>query len=520
MGTRLEKTLKERVERVKAQNRTLREKVAELKKEMRSLQQTLKETRKMLSQIPAGVVLIQGEKIIFASDTVSEGLGYAVEEVQGRDFMKFVHPEEVQRIRELHTRRLAGRAAPDCYETCLITRAGKKLFCEVRVKKLIYRGRKAFLLSIIGLNEKKEKESRLVQSSKLEALTRMAKGLNREMERLLIPLNQFLMNAGPEKSDLDGGQVWKEIEAAVERGEVIADQLALLSKVKPSNPEGVVFDLRKVVKEAVMLERPHPTGPSGPRAGTGNVQIKSYLRSISPVRGNPDEIKRVITDLISNAIEALPKGGVVYLSMEEDSGYAHVYIQDNGPGMEDKARERIFDPFFSTKGGSAPGMGLSLARAAVMRHGGEIEVMSQPGGGSTFIVKLPLAAENPSPKKARGTRIKEAKILMLAEEGMVKDLLLQLFVSKGAKVTATSNVREGFKLLKKNRFDLVIADPETPYLELSSVIPRIKEIHKDLPVVLVNAPHRGKRVGADLVIGRPMDMDKTLSLVSDLLPTQ
>ena len=130
------------------------------------------------------------------------------------------------------------------------------------------------------------------------------------------------------------------------------------------------------------------------------ISIKTYLRKLAPVRGNPKEIQNVFQSMISNAVEALPNGGEIYLTTEEDSDFAYVYIQDNGLGIPEEIRCKIFDPFFSTKSGSSLGLGLSMANAIVGQHRGEIEVMSNEGQGTTFIVKLPLA-KKPQSLKAR-----------------------------------------------------------------------------------------------------------------------
>ena len=106
---------------------------------------------------------------------------------------------------------------------------------------------------------------------------------------------------------------------------------------------------------------------------------------------------------------------------------------------------------------------------------------------------------------------------------MVKDLLLQLFVRRKGKVTAVSNTRDGLKALVKNKFNLVVADLNTFPLDPSKIIPKIKKIDPNLPVALVNAEAKGassralKKLGADLVIGKPLEMDRIVSRVSYVL---
>jgi DNA-binding NtrC family response regulator len=115
--------------------------------------------------------------------------------------------------------------------------------------------------------------------------------------------------------------------------------------------------------------------------------------------------------------------------------------------------------------------------------------------------------------------VKGSRILILSEEGIVRDLLSQLFVSKGGKVRTAATDMEGLKLLKKNKFDLVIADPGTLSSDPAEVISRMKRMGRQLPVALVNASS-DRKFGADLVVGRPLDVDRILPLVSQVLASR
>jgi len=287
----------------------------------------------------------------------------------------------------------------------------------------------------------------------------------------------------------------------------------------------VLLDLKKTVQNVVAATRPKWEGEI--KDPGVRINIKTYLRALSPVEACPQEIQDALASIMLNAIDALPEGGEIYLTTEENNGFAHVYVQDNGVGIPDNIKDKIFDPFFTTKDETRMGLGLSLAYAIINRHKGEIEVMSREGQGATFIIKLPLAPETP-PSQAKGAkkRIRDSNIMIIADEVIVKDLLSQLLVSKGGRVTTVSTGMGCMKLLRKNRFDLVIADLDAAYLNAPVIIPKIKNMDKSLAVTLVNAveekgrSHTLKKMGADLVIGRPLDMDRTLSLISGVLATR
>ncbi len=177
-----QEVLKERVERLTGANRGLREQIRALKKEIGSLQRELREARQLLMEIPGGVALVQGGRILLSNDGGSPGLGYSRQEILDRDFLELVHPESVAEVRNRHRRRLAGKAVPDRYEADLLGKDGSRVRCEVRVRKLRYRGRNAFLLHLIDLAGRKRSERERLLAEKHKALLGMSRGLGRALK--------------------------------------------------------------------------------------------------------------------------------------------------------------------------------------------------------------------------------------------------------------------------------------------------------------------------------------------------
>ncbi|HID28571.1 MAG TPA: response regulator, partial [Desulfobacterales bacterium] len=169
-------------------------------------------------------------------------------------------------------------------------------------------------------------------------------------------------------------------------------------------------------------------------------------------------------------------------------------------------------------------LGLTLAHAIIGRHEGDIRVISHQDRGSTFLIKLPLAESAPLFKrKTKKKGLRDSRILIIGEGGALIDILSQLLTSKGSTSTVTSSNHETLKLLRGKKFDLVIADQNVPNIETSKMIRERKRLQPGLPVALINARENpGSRntpikMGADLAIGRPLDIDRLLSLLSSLL---
>jgi len=517
--------LKIRLEKLRAERRALREKISDLKKEHRQAMNHLKEGWRLLDALPGGVVLIQEGKITFINETARKALAYGEEEILGHDFAECIHPEFRSEALERHKRRLSGKPVPNRYETCFKSRNGKALWCEVHVKKVLLGGRRAFLLNLIGLNERKEHEKRLAASKKREAIVRMCNGLHQEMKEWLAALEKAYspysvqggLNQGGQTGNVD--KIWEMLE----RWRSLSEQLDWLGRKEQDLGQGDPYDLRKVVQDVVSYAKNRWCAPSLDR-GKG-ISIKSYLRTLPLLMGRPEEIKYAITRLVENAVEALDNGGNIYLTTEESEGYAHVYVQDNGSGIPSELEDKIYDPFFTTKGGTRKGLGLSLALAIVRRNGGEIDLHSTDGGGTTCTVRLPIPQKNPNRNVAAARkRIKDMRILIVSAQDILRDLLCRLFSNKGCQVDAAMSSGEAFQLLPRKEYGLLVVDTEDmDRKSVASVLKKAKNIRPEMPIVLIDAPgypglpERTRDKYGDLVLEKPLDMDKVQTLVMDIL---
>ena len=147
-------------------------------------------------------------------------------------------------------------------------------------------------------------------------------------------------------------------------------------------------DLQRVVHEAVDATRPVWMK----RDGLANrIDLRMVLGDVAPVSSRPTELREVLTNLILNAVDAMPDGGVITLTTLRQDAYGCIVVADTGIGMAEDVQRRIFDPFFTTKNGNGSGLGLSVSYMLIRGHGGDIEVESTPGDGACFLVKLPIA---------------------------------------------------------------------------------------------------------------------------------
>jgi len=174
-------------------------------------------------------------------------------------------------------------------------------------------------------------------------------------------------------------------EAASRAAEMIR---RLQSFATPREPDTFVpVDLNTVIQDAVAV-----TYPSRREAETHGfkVEVVTDLREVPPIPGNPAELREMVFHLLSNAIEAMPTGGRVIIESRPAGGLVEVSLSDSGMGIPEAVRPHIFDPFFTTKGPRCSGLGLSVVQGILARHGGEVEISSDDGRGTTFVLRLPV----------------------------------------------------------------------------------------------------------------------------------
>ncbi len=277
-------------------------------------------------------------------------------------------------------------------------------------------------------------------------------------------------------------------------------------------------DLSEICRDAVSSTRRLWDKPG--RDGQGCVTVKTYLRSVRPVAADRDEIREMLTALIINSIEAMPGGGDLYLTVAEYKGFANVYIQDSGGGISESIREKIFEPFFTTKDGFKRGLGLTRALETVRRHGGMFEVLSRKGGGATFIIRLPLAPVQMREEAVPRNNLRNFKVLLVAREGLIKDLLFRFISADGAILSMAHTAVEGKKLFRKHSFDIVIAEDRLVSLDRTGFLSFVKSEYPETAFVVLAARETagkpGRSVaGVDSWIRPPINMDKLFPMLCD-----
>jgi len=277
-----------------------------------------------------------------------------------------------------------------------------------------------------------------------------------------------------------------------------------------------------LVSEALALTQPQ--WKDQPQARGVTIDVVRDLLPTAPVLGNASELRRVLVNLIVNAVDAMPNGGRLTLCTGQDEGWCYVRVSDTGSGIPPEQAEHIFEPFFTTKGGQGSGLGLTVSQNIVERHGGTITVNDGAGRGAAFTVRLPARPEPASVDEAPQTRDavpidRSLRVLVVDDEISVRLLLSRLLLRDGHIVREALGGREALDLLRTYAFDLLITDLGMPEVSGHLVIQCARETQPSMPIILSTgwgetiSPDQLKALGATALLTKPFTYDDLLRAV-------
>ena len=312
---------------------------------------------------------------------------------------------------------------------------------------------------------------------------------------------------------------------------------------------GQSFDKRELLDLAEICRRSLPILQA---SLPGKVGLKTDLFSPGPaVMANEDEIRQVLTNLITNAWEAFGEGGgAVYLGVKtvsradiptthrypldwrpQDHAYACLEVQDRGSGIADKDIENLFDPFFSSKF-TGRGLGLPVALGIVKAHGGAVTVASEPGRGSTFRVFLPLSATalplEINPALAIPEREENATILLAEDEEMVRDMAAAMLTGLGFTVLSAKDGADAVEMFRqrRNEISLVLCDLTMPRLNGWETLAALRKLAPHIPVIMASGYDKTQVMVGDhpewpqVFLGKPYTLKELSNAVGQALASR
>lgn len=340
--------------------------------------------------------------------------------------------------------------------------------------------------------ERQELEARLRESQKLEAIGTFAGGIAHDFNNML---GAILGNVSLARGEVDAEHPLQvsltQIHRTAVRGRSLVQQILAFSRRQPQ--AFIVQPLRPLIEEAVGMLR--PMLPAMVRVETSLPDAPAWVDADST------QIHQVLINLCVNAWHAMQGStGCIQIGLEilddplgDPQRRAHLWVRDNGCGMDAETRARIFEPFFTTKSGHGTGLGLAVVHGIVLAHRGSISVDSTPGRGSTFHLLFPLAPEPadtvpawlPS-SRAELPRADGRHVLYVDDDEVMTLMVERLLQRNGYRVSAFHDASAALELVKANPewFDIAVCDFNMPTLSGLDFARVLGSIRPQLPVII------------------------------------
>ena len=373
-------------------------------------------------------------------------------------------------------------------------------------------------------DELRTAQGQLVQTEKMRALGEMASGMAHDFNNALCGVLGFLeltlLEPGLPPScrgylessktcALDAAQTVRRVQEFARRQRVEGEMRPL--------------ELDDLVRQALELTRPKWESL---KQLDKRIAAEIVTSAGCRVNGNASELREALTNLIFNAVDAMPHGGKLSIRTWTAGRDAYIAVQDSGVGIPDEIKRRLFEPFFTTKGERGTGMGLPVTFGIVERHQGTITVASEPGRGATFTLRLPVLNEGASANLELGTENvatgTTARILVVEDDENIRCFLSMGLTEMGYEPLMTPSAEEALEVMKTKEFDLVLTDLGLPGMNGAELARVIKIQSPGKPVVLLTG--WGEQIQAEnqqlegiaSILAKPVTISKLASTLASV----
>lgn len=435
--------------------------------------------------------------------------GYKLEEIIGHTFLERTHEDDREMRRERFAATLAGK--PQTYESRYIAHDRSVRYASVNTAPIVVDGQTTGVLGIAhDITEQKHERERAARADKLRALGQLASGVahdfNNSLAAILGRAQLILRRVKDEELIRSLGIIVTAAEdaaATVRRIQTFARK-SLVSELE-------LLDVGGLLRDAIEITRTRWENEA--RAAGLNIEVTLKADSGSMTRGNASELREVFVNLIVNAVDAMPAGGKLTICCQRRGNRLRLRFADTGTGMTEEVRERVFEPFYTTKGVQGTGLGMAVSYGIVEHHEGAISVESKLGQGTTFYVDLPVAESTES--VAGDTRSEEQtaslSVLVIDDEPFVRETLAEMLSDLDHKVVTADCGRDALAKVRSDDFDLVFTDLAMPEMDGWETAREIRKHRPDLPIVLVTGygatvqPPSGELDLVAGIISKPFD---------------
>ncbi len=339
----------------------------------------------------------------------------------------------------------------------------------------------------------------LVQQERLRALGQMASGVAHDINNAISPISLYAeaMLEHEPLSDKARGYL-NNIQRAMDDVAQTVARMREFYRPREREPRLSDVELNPLVQQVIDLTRSRWQDLARQR-GVAIEVVATLAPDLATIRGEESEIRDALSNLVCNAVDALPQGGRIGIStcnlgtpgVRGEPG-VRVEVSDTGVGMDENSRRRCLEPFFTTKGDRGAGLGLSMVHGMANRHGAALEIDSVAGRGTT----VRLTFRNGSSSAGASRRVapqsasRSLRVLLVDDDPSLLESLRSALQDEGHKVTTSNGGQSGIDAFREAQragrlFDIVITDLGMPYVDGRQVIAGVRELSPSTPIILL-----------------------------------
>ena len=364
-----------------------------------------------------------------------------------------------------------------------------------------------------------------IQQERLRALGQMASGIAHDINNALTPVMGFadVLDRTEPNLSARGRRCLATIKTAAQDIAMTVGRMREFYRQREQDEPLVNIELNKLVQEAIELARPR--WRDIPQQKGIIIELRAELDpGPTSMLGNESEIRQALLNLLINAVDAMPKGGILTVRTRQartksNSAALQLEVIDTGTGMDEETRRRCLEPFFTTKGERGTGLGLAMVYGVAERHGGHIDIDSTLGKGTTMRLVFPVGAQETQPVPTEAPEQTPAlRVLCIDDEPIVLGVLESLLQQLGHHTQTATGGEQGLRLFRgsscdRRSFDVVITDLGMPGMDGRSLAKQLKSESPSTPVILLTGWGMFLKMedrtspSVDLVLSKPPSLD-------------
>jgi len=291
------------------------------------------------------------------------------------------------------------------------------------------------------------------------------------------------------------------------------DGVNILSRINQFTKNKTAIDFKhinicEIIRDVIEMTRPKWSDPNDDRV----IDVKFSECEDVIISGDRSMMVEVFSNLINNSVDAIEGTGVIDIDIKCGNNDIEITFTDNGCGMDQQTLKKIFDPFFTTKSHLGTGLGLSMVYSIIDNHNGQINVESEPGKGSKFIIKLPRVV---SKKTDAGP-----SVLVVDDDENLRNVLYELFTEMNIPVKLAENYKNAILSLEKEKFDIILTDLGLPDKDGWGIIDAVKASMPDsivIPMTGWNKESDRQEIasrGLNTVLLKPFTIDQVNEIIN------